>query len=76
MGFAASPYNSIKMALIADKICRGDRHKEGVGADRKELNPFQWARIRLNLPGTKEYDPGKSWISKMCSDGRVAYDIF
>jgi hypothetical protein len=24
MGFAASPYNSIKMALIAEEICRGD----------------------------------------------------
>jgi hypothetical protein len=64
------------MALIAKEICQGDQHKEGVGADGKEVNPFQWACIRLNLPGTKEYDPGKLWISKMRSDGRVACDIF
>lgn len=76
MGFTASPYNSIKMALIAKEIGQGDWHEEGVGADGKELNPFQWARIRLNLHGTKEYDPGKSWISKMRSNGRVACDIF
>ena len=24
MGFAASPYNSIKMALVAEEICKGD----------------------------------------------------
>jgi hypothetical protein len=45
MGFAASPYNSIKMLLIVGVICRGDRHEEGVGIDGKELNQFQWRRI-------------------------------
>ena len=25
MGFAASPYNSIKMVLVAEEVCRGDR---------------------------------------------------
>jgi hypothetical protein len=28
--FAASPYNSIKMALIAKEICKGDCHDERV----------------------------------------------
>ncbi len=70
MGFAASPYNSIKMALVAEEICRGDRHEQG------ELNPFQWYRIHLNLPGLKDYDPTKSWISKIRADGRVAWDLF
>jgi hypothetical protein len=41
MGFAASPYNSIKMALVAEEICKGDRFETGVGCDGKELNPFQ-----------------------------------
>jgi hypothetical protein len=41
MGFAASPYNSIKMAFVAKEICRGDRHKEGIGLDGRELNTFQ-----------------------------------
>jgi hypothetical protein len=35
MGFAASPYNSIKLALIIKEVCRGDRHEEGVGLDGK-----------------------------------------
>ena len=43
---------------------------------KKELNPFQWKRIRLNLLGSKEYDPCKSWISTLRSDGRVACDLF
>ena len=45
MGFAASPYNSIKMALVAEEVCRGERHAQGLGEDSKELNPFQWASI-------------------------------
>jgi hypothetical protein len=31
MGFAASPYNSIKMALVAEEICKGNRFETGVG---------------------------------------------
>ena len=65
MGFAASLYNSIKMALVAEEICKGDCHDEQVGLDGKELNPFQWKRIRLNLPETKDYDPCLLWISKI-----------
>jgi len=41
IGFPASPYNSIKMALVAEEICKGDRFESGVGCDGKELNPFQ-----------------------------------
>jgi hypothetical protein len=76
MGFAASPYNSMKKALVVKEICRGDRHEERLGLDGKELNPFQWMQINLNLPGTREYNPCMSWISKMRSDGHVACDIF
>jgi hypothetical protein len=76
IGFAASTYNSIKMALIAEEICKGDCHDERVGLDGKELNPFQWKRIRLNLLGTKEYDPCLSRISKIQADGCVACDCF
>ncbi len=44
--------------------------------DGKELNPFQWNHIHLNLPGTKGYNPCLSWLSKIQLDGRVACDIF
>jgi len=48
-----------------------------VGVDGKELNPFQWNHVRLNLPGTKGYDPGTTcWISKQREDGRIACDVF
>jgi hypothetical protein len=75
MGFAASPYNSIKTALVTEEICRGNWHEEGIGVDGRELNPFQRSHTRLNMPGTKEYDPCKSWISKMRTDGRVACNL-
>lgn len=54
MGFAPSPYNSIKLALIAEEVVRGDR--------LDPANPFQWKDIRLNLPGTWAYNPSISWI--------------
>jgi hypothetical protein len=76
MGFVASPYNSIKMALSDKEICKGDCQDERVGLDGKGLNPFQCMRIRLNLPGTKEYDPCLSWILKIRADGHVACNCF
>ena len=76
MGFASSPYSSIRMALVVEEVCRGDRHEIGLGSDGKELNPFQWDHIRMNLPGTAEYDPCTSWLSKLRRDGRVACDIY
>ena len=54
MGFTASHYNSIKMAIVAKEICKGDCFETGVGCDSKELNPFQWEVISLNLPGTMD----------------------
>ena len=76
MGFMASPYNSIKMALVVEEICKGDQLETGVGVDWNELNPFQWNHIHLNLPGTKGYDPCTTWISKRREDGRIACDVF
>jgi hypothetical protein len=64
MGFAASLYNSIKMALVTEEACKGDRFQTGLGLDGKELNPFQWKSVWLNLPGTREYNPSTSCISK------------
>ncbi len=77
MGFAASPYSSIKMmALVAEEVCRGNRQEAGIGLDGKELNLFQWKCIRLNLPGTREYNPCTSWMTKVRADGQVACNIF
>jgi hypothetical protein len=68
MGFSPSPYNSIKMALVAEEVIRGDRHDPA--------NPFQWSRVKLNLPGTVGYDPSESWIAKVRLDGLTACDLF
>ena len=68
MGFKPSPYISVKMTLIAEEVVRGDRHDLN--------NPFHWTTTRVNLPGSIDYDPSKSWISKIRADGRVAADLF
>jgi hypothetical protein len=57
MGFAPSPYNSIKMAMIVEEVAKGDQRQVGKGKDGRDLNPFQWESVRLNLPGTRNYDP-------------------
>jgi hypothetical protein len=45
MWFAPSSYNSIKIALVAEEVCRGYRHEQQLGKDGKEPNLFQWASI-------------------------------
>ena len=67
MGFKSSPYNSVRMYLISEEIIRGDRH------DRD--NAFQWHDITLNLPGSVEYKPDATWISKRRQDGTLASDF-
>lgn len=68
MGFKPSPYNTIKTALVVEEVVRGDRFCE--------KNPYQWDYVRLNLPGSADYDPRLSWISKMRKDGLIACDLF
>jgi len=76
MGFSLSPYNSVKMALIAEEICKGDRRQTSTDCGGRERNPFQWETVKLNLPGYKGYDPCVSWITKCRKDGRIACDVF
>ena len=76
MGFAASPYNSIKMAMVAEEIFKEVQLETGVGVDGKELNPFQRNHVHLNLPGTKGCDPCSTWNSKRREDRRIACDVF
>lgn len=68
MGFKPSPYNAVKMTLIAEEVVRGDRHDSE--------NPFQWTSVELNLPGMIDYDPTKSWLYKLRQDGKEACDLF
>jgi hypothetical protein len=56
MGFQSSPYNSVKMYLIAEEIICGDR--------RDPTNAFQWDTIQLNLPGSPNYHQLQAWLLK------------
>jgi hypothetical protein len=39
-------------------------------------NVFRWAAVRMNLPGSADYNPWVQWISKVRKqDGRVATDL-
>ena len=76
MGFVASSYNTIKIALIVEDTVNESRHKRGLGSDGIELNPFQWYWVRLNLPSLWTFNPCLSWISKLCQDGLMAYNLF
>ena len=67
MGFKASPYNSVRMYLVAEEVIRGDCHDPN--------NAFQWSHLRLNLPGSKGYTPSRSWISKQRGDNSLASDV-
>ena len=67
MGFRPSPYNCIRMYLVAEEVIRGDRHDQN--------NAFQWNSLMLNLPGTCEYKPGLAWITKRRADNSLASDF-
>ena len=67
MGFRSSPYNSVKMYHIVEEVIRGDR--------RDSSNAFQWEYVKLNLPGTRSYDPSLPWITKRRNDGTLASDL-
>ena len=67
MGLKTSPYNAVQGSQRAKRIILGD--------PRDPLNPFHWATIKLNLPGTENYNPTEPWIQKMRADGLPASEI-
>ncbi len=67
MGFKSSPFNSVKMYRICEEVVRGNRHDLN--------NAFQWDHVRLNLPGSREYNPSEGWLTKRRKDGSLASDF-
>jgi hypothetical protein len=67
MWFKSSPYNLVQIYLISEEIIQGDRHDSD--------NAFQWQDITLNLPGSADYKPDATWISKHHHDGTLARDF-
>jgi hypothetical protein len=60
MGFKLSPYNCIRMYLVAEEVIRGDQ--------RDHQNAFQWESLMLNLPGDPSYSLLQAWITKHQAD--------
>lgn len=68
MGLKSSPYQAIQAVLVAEEVIKGDR--------TSSENVFHWSDIRLNIPGSDDYDPTKPWVSKIRLDGWIAADMF
>jgi hypothetical protein len=69
MGMRSSPYQAVQAMSVAKEVIRGER--------RDPKNVYRWDHVRLNLPGSEEYDPSKPWVSKLrLEDGRIAADLF
>ena len=69
MGLKSSPYQTCQAMQVVEEVIRGNRHDPD--------NPFRWDHIRMNLPGSADYDPRLPWVSKvrMC-DSLIACDVF
>jgi hypothetical protein len=69
MGLKSSPYQAVQVVMVAEEVIKGDR----LDPD----NVFRWDVVRLNLPGSEDYDPTLPWVSKVrMSDGKIAADLF
>jgi hypothetical protein len=61
MGLKSSPHGCMKMQSLAEEFIRGDH--------RDSNNPFFYDTVRLNLPGSPDYDPRFAKVSKI--DSRI-----
>ena len=62
-GGKGSPQFAYQAQTIVLDLCKGDR--------RATSNPFQWARVLLNLPPTN-YDPSMPRVMSLREDGELA----
>jgi hypothetical protein len=69
MGLKLSPYQAVQAILVAKEVIQGNRSNP--------TNAFRWDTVRLNLPGSTEYNLRLRWVSKIrLSNGKLAADIF
>jgi hypothetical protein len=68
MGLKPSPYQTTQAMLFAEDVIRGNPNDPN--------NVFRWNNVRLNLPGSPEYDPTLPWTYKVRKDGTPACDFF
>lgn len=68
MGSKSSPYSSVRFYYLAEEFVRGNR------TDRH--NALRWDEVRLNLPGSPEYNPSKPRVRKWDKEaGGIAGDV-
>ena len=46
-----------------------------MGDPKEANNLFAWDHIKLNVPGSKEYDPRLPWVMKVRKDGNLASGV-
>jgi hypothetical protein len=68
MSVKLSPFQAVSALTVADEIIKGDHLDEN--------NEFRLVRVRLNLPGSLDYDPSSPWVSKVRANGKIASDLF
>ena len=67
MGLRTSPYQAVQGMLWAQEMI--------LGKPDQEDNVFRWDAVKLNLPGSEDYDPSEPWVCKVRMDGVLASDI-
>jgi hypothetical protein len=68
-GLRSSPYQACQAVLVAREYILGNR--------KDPKNVFRWDVVRMNLSGSKDYDPSIPWVSKIrMDDGKIAADTF
>jgi hypothetical protein len=61
MGLKSSPYNTVRMMMVAQELILGDKDKEA--------NVFRWKCVVLNCPGSPAYNPSMPWVYKVRRGG-------
>jgi hypothetical protein len=68
MGLKPSPYQAVQGMMVAEQVIKENYSDPS--------NPFRWDTVRMDLPGTKNYDPALPWVSKIrLGDNNIACDI-
>jgi hypothetical protein len=68
MDLRSSPYQTVQAMGVAEEFIRGDR--------RDPTNVYGWDNVKLNLPGSDDYNPNRPWVYKERLDGKIAADLF
>jgi hypothetical protein len=66
-GWQSSPYLALRMLARAIELAKGAPNETG--------SAFAWHAVKLNLPGSADYDPGIPRVVKLREDGTPATEL-